>query len=387
VIARYAQSPRGFLRAADVKLLVDGREAFPEMLGAIAAARRTIEMESYILRPDRTGRRFGEALAAAARRGVRVRLMYDALGSLGLPSSYLRQLTSAGAAVSVYHPLILTRPSWAINRRNHRKLIVVDDAVAFTGGLNIADEYATKEDGGAGWRDTHMRLDGAQPARELRALFEDAWERAKPLPGSPAFAARPVEGQPPAPSVSDGVAAQVLGNDEFRNRRRIRRAHLYAINHARQYILIENAYFIPDRGVRRALVRAVRRGVKVAVAMAAVGSSDVAIAAYASRVLNSELLAAGVRLFEWRHGMLHAKTAVVDDAWAVVGSYNFDHRSLSHDLEVAVVVAEASFARRLREQTLADLGRCHEVTLAEHEARPWSRMLLESAAYQMRYWL
>jgi cardiolipin synthase len=181
------------------------------------------------------------------------------------------------------------------------------------------------------------------------------------------------------------VAVEVVSNQEFRHRRRIRRAYLHAIRNAQRYILIENAYFIPDRGIRRALLKAVQRGVKVAVAVAR--HNDVAVAAMASRALYGELLAGGVRLFEWPETMLHAKTAVIDDAWSVVGSYNLDHRSLFHNLEVVIVLADADFAARLREQNLADLKQCRELTLDEHGARPWWQTLLDSAAYQMRYWL
>ena len=395
VIERYAREAAQFIRADRIKLLVDGREAFPEMLAAIAAAARSVDLETYILRSDRTGERFADALAAAAARGVPVRLLYDAVGSLGLSSAFVQRLLGAGVQVSVYHPLLLSRPGWAINRRDHRKILVVDGAVSFTGGLNIASEYAAIEDGGGGWRDTHLRLDGAAVAAELAALFEHVWRRAKPVPG--ASAAQPVSlrpskppAGPPPPRGRDsrtfgGVAVHVISNQELRLRRRIRRAYLHAIHRAEYYILIENAYFIPDRGIRRALYRAVGRGVQVAVGVAR--HSDVEIAGRASRALYSELLLSGVRLFEWPAAMLHAKTAVIDDSWALVGTYNFDHRSLFHNLEVVVVAADAAFARRLREQTLADIARCQELTLQQHASRPWHEILLDAAAYQVRYWL
>ena len=386
-IGRYALRAEAFLEAQSVKLLVDGRQAFPAMLSAIAQARDTVDLETYILQSDRTGERFAQALIAAAGRGARVRVLFDAVGSLTLSASYVQRLLAGGVAVAVFRPLLVVPPSMALHRRDHRKVLVVDGRLAFTGGLNIADDCAPREEGGGGWRDTHMRLDGVQPAREFLALFEDTWRKAKPYPapaGGRAAAPEAPAGHAGTP-VADRVAVQVLSNQEFRQRRRIRRAHMYAINRARHYVLIENAYFIPDRGVRRALARAVRRGVKVAVALAQ--RSDVEIAAMASRALYGDLLASGVRLFEWPHAMLHAKTAVIDDAWAIVGTYNFDHRSLMHNLEVAVVVADPVFARALRDQTLADLGQSRELTLAQHESRPWRRMLLESAASQLRYWL
>lgn len=405
ILAVYARRPAQFERALSVKLLVDGREAYPEMLTAIESATATVVLETYILRADRTGTRFQEALCRAARRGVHVRLLYDYVGSLGLPDGFVRHLMDAGVEVAVYHPLVLDRPIWFMNRRDHRKILVVDRKVMFIGGLNIADDYAAAEDGGGGWRDTHVRLDGIEVAEEGERLFEMGWRKADVSGEMPTRAARLRAGlrarlrklvnirdawrrEPHAVSTlqdEKAVPVDVVGNDEFRYRWRISRAYLHAIRHARRYILIENAYFIPVRAVRQALARAVRRGVLVAVAVP--GHSDVPIAAHASRSLYGELLKSGVRIFEWPHGMLHAKTAVVDDAWAIVGSYNFDHRSLLHQLEAVAIVADHDFASRLREQSLADLAQCHEVTLGQHESRPRWQVLVDYGAYMLRHWL
>jgi cardiolipin synthase len=402
-LARYARAPQEFECAERVRLLVDGGEAYPEMLAAIEGARQTVDLETYMIRADRAGTRFRDALAGAAGRGAHVRLLYDYIGSLGLPDRFVRPLIRAGVAVAVYHPLVITRPSWAMNRRDHRKNLVVDGQVAFTGGLNIADEYDAPPELG-GWRDTHLRIEGAAPAGRIEELFEYGWQLAAPY-GERGPAARQLAsgmrrrlGRPLGPGarrrgleVSDalwargGVAVRIIGNREFRRRQDIRRAYLYAIQNAQRYVLIENAYFIPDRRVRRALARAAARRALVAVVLSR--NSDVTTAAYASRSLYSELLASGVRLFEWPLGMMHAKTAVIDDAWATVGSYNFDHRSLLHQLESVAVVADPVFARRLRDQMFADLAKCREITLMEHESRPWRQMLLESAAYLVRRWL
>ena len=401
----YARRPGRFLHASSVRLLVDGREAYPEMLAAIEKAAASVELETYILRADGTGGRFRDALCGAARRGVRVRVLYDYIGSLGLPDRFVRALTDAGVQVAVYRPLVLARPIWPMTRRDHRKILVVDQQVTFTGGLNIADDEAPAEDGGGGWRDTHVRIEGAEVAQEGARLFETAWRQAdvygergrrvarlkaelsaqvRKLAGIRRAWLRRVR-VAEAPHEVQGVPVHLISNDEFRYRWGIRRAYLYAIEHARDYILIENAYFIPARSVRRALARAIKRGVTVAVAVPRF--SDVPIVAYASRHLYAGQLKRGVRIFEWPEGMLHAKTAVIDDAWAIVGSYNFDHRSLFQQLEVVAVVVDPEFARRLRGQTLADLGRCHEVTHREHAARSFVRRALESAAYRLRDWL
>lgn len=395
-IQTYAIYRNRFAQARSLQLLVDGREAYPEMLAAIDAAERSIDLETYILADDATGKRFGFALARAAERGVKTRLLIDAMGSLELPVDFTRGLVSKGVEVRIYHPLRLARPTWAINRRDHRKILVADGRVSFTGGLNLSDEYASKEAGGRGWRDTHVRIEGEHAARALLALFEQAWAKAKHEPSATQAPAGlrwnpdqtpapfPPADVPPERTFAD-AAVQIVGNKEFANRRQIRRAYLHAIRNAKRYILIENAYFVPDRGIRRALYKAAKRGVVVAVAVAR--ESDVELSAMAGRALYSEHLDHGVRLFEWPRGMLHAKTAVVDDAWAIAGSYNLNMRSLIHDLEAVAVVADAGFAKALREQTLRDLALCEELTSEKHERRSWVRMLKESLAFQMRYWL
>jgi cardiolipin synthase A/B len=325
--------------------------------------------------------------------------MYDWIGSYSLPAAFVRELLDAGVDVRVYHPLVWRRPSWAINRRSHRKLLIVDRRIGFTGGLNIGDDYAPADQGGKGWRDTHVCLEGSEVAMRLEAAYNYAWNIATPYDASrkPVQRVRmglhhigrrlkrrwrrAADGRE-AMLEGGGIAVKILGNEEFRFRRRIHSAYLHAINNARRYVLIENAYFIPNRSVRQALMRAAGRGATVAVVLAS--HSDVPITTYASRYLYRELLSAGVRIFEWQEGMMHAKTAVIDDAWSIVGSYNFDHRSLLHQLELAAMIADGGFAATLRDRTLADIARCIEVTLDQHNRRHWWQRTLEWLAYLAR---
>jgi cardiolipin synthase len=399
LLRRYSRQDMRFVPASSVRLLVNAAQAFPTMLSAIDGAQQNVALETYILRADATGSAFQQSLLRAAARGVRVRLLYDWLGSFGLPASFLDKLVRSGVAVAAYHPLVLHRPVWVLNHRDHRKMLIVDGQVSFTGGLNLADEYATTPSGGEGWRDTQVRLDGPEVARKMAGLFTYGWRRAVPYERTLTRRAMLTWGlrrrlttwrrrQAERPDVTPGpgnLSVSVVGNEEFRFRRRIRRAYLKAICSAQRYVLIENAYFIPDRSVRRALTEAVRRGVVVAVVVPA--RSDVPITAYASRWVYGALLSGGVRIFEWPISMMHAKTAVFDDAWTIVGSYNFDRRSLLHQLESVVVVADPGLAAQLRDQTLADISRCNEVWLDAHKKRPWWQKTLEYLAYLLRHWL
>jgi cardiolipin synthase len=307
-------------------------------------------------------------------------------------AAFVKELAEGGVEVAVYHPLRLARPNWAWNRRDHRKILVVDDELAFTGGLGLTDEYAPEEDGGLGWRDTHLRAEGPAVARALAALFDSVWARSEAKDGS-----RLREIPPPRPgsrqevpeaffAPSTGkVLMSVIANTEYRRRREIRQAYRFAIDRAEHYVLIENAYFIPDPAFRRALTAAARRGVLVAVVVARQG--DVPVAALASRATFTELLAGGVRIFEWPGAMLHAKTAVIDDSWAMVGSYNLDHRSLFHNLEAVVTIPNRSFARDLKDATLDDIEKSREITLADHEKRPLVQRWKESLCFGFRFWL
>lgn len=357
-----------------VRLLRDGREAYPEMLAAIESARSTAHLETYILRSDRAGLRFAAALMSAAQRGVAARLLYDAVGSLGLDASFTAALANSGVQLAVYRPLFDSAPLMRLSKRDHRKILVVDGSKAFAGGLNIADDYAPLEDGGHGWRDNHASVEGPAAA-ELDAAFLEVWDaqtgqrhRAGPAP-------------PP-----DGPAwVRVLTNRTFLRRHRIGRAYRRALHRAKSTIDIASAYFLPDVWTRRALKLAARRGVRVRLLVPA--RSDVELVRWAGRRLYDELLSGGARVFEYEGSILHAKTAIVDGVWGAVGSYNMDPLSLWHSLEVTLNVVDESFGRELADAFEADLEKARELSVEEWRKRPWSERVREAASGLLSPWL
>lgn len=353
---------------------MDGGDGFAAMLDAIAEATRYVHLETYILEEDTMGRTFARLLIETSKRGVDVRLIYDGLGGYGLSADYRFALRDAGVQIAQYRPLSLRRRRWS--RRDHRKILVVDGRVGFVGGLNIADDYAPVDVGGAGWRDTHCRIEGPVVAR-LDQMFWNTWHRAKGTP----YAAYP---RPASAEAPGGARAQAIGSDHWGRRMAIRRHYLHAIRTATDYIYIANAYFVPDPGIRRALIRAARRGVSVNVLTSE--DSDLKTVQYASEGGFARFLRRGVHLHLYEKTNMHAKTAVIDGVWSVIGSYNLDYMSLMHNLEVVVEVVDRQVGAQMKAMYEADLAHCHELTLEVWRRRPWWRKLATWFFSKFRRW-
>lgn len=355
-----------------IRLLRDGAEALPRMLDAIRGAAREVLVEMYWLDSSPIGRELVAALEARARAGVAVRLLYDAIGSLGVDRAMYDGLLAAGGEVIEYNPIAPWRRRFrltSVSRRDHRKIVVVDARVAFVGGLNIGMEWAPAEAGGGGWRDDVAEVHG--PACErVRALFFDVWCKqggAAPEDVSPR-SRRQLAGALRHELSRDDVT--ILGHDAWGARRAIRRAYLSRINLARRRVLIVNSYFVPDLRMRRALHRAARRGAEVRIIVPRM--SDVPAVTYAGQALYTGLLRKGVHIHEWTGRVLHAKSAVIDD-WATTGSFNLDYRSLRYNLEANVASAQPAFVAQMERSIREDLAaRCEPVDLAAWTARPWS---------------
>jgi cardiolipin synthase A/B len=354
----------------EVQLLAENEHAFERMRDALRAARRSIWAESYIIKNDETGQRFMDLLAEKARQGVEVRLLYDAVGSFRIDAVRRKALLAAGGRASVFLPMNPLRKRWAVNLRNHRKLIVVDGEIGFTGGMNIGNEYSgqlrrklrtARRPEADHFQDAHLRLRGPAVA-ELAQTFAEDW----------AFATGEELALPPVPAPCDGhgtvdirdedgsaVAAIIpSGPDQRHNAAGM--LYFAGIAAAARRIWLETAYFIPEPALLQALVSSSLRGVDVRIIVPAI--SDVGIVRAAARSYYPALLRGGVRVFEYQPCMLHSKTLVVDGRWGMVGSANTDIRSFRLNWELGALVMGREFARRMEARFETDAADSLEVT-------------------------
>jgi cardiolipin synthase len=336
-----------------VDVLLNAEATYPAELQAIAQARESLDAAFYVFRADETGRAFRDALVAAARRGVRVRLLLDAFGCAG-SGRFFRPLRHGSGKVARFLP-VTPWQGWSLNLRNHRKILIADGTIGFTGGLNVGDEYLGTRRLGA-WRDTHLRIQG--PAvHDLAAVFEDDWAFAV---GEPRSALGPV----PEP-FADGSPVQILPSGPDDRAEAIFRVNLAAIAAAQHSIELTTPYFVPDRPIAEALITAALRGIKVRLLLP--GKNNQRLTALASRSYWDELLDVGVEILSYAPGMVHAKTLLVDRRWAAVGSANMDVRSFRLNFEINALLygplearvlggafdADVALAERVERQTFA----------------------------------
>jgi cardiolipin synthase len=353
-----------------VTVLKNGVQIFPSMLTAIRNARKTINLEFYIYWDGEIGRQFAEALAERARAGVQVKVILDAVGSAPMSETLTDFMQRNGIDLEWYHPLrwyTLSR----VNHRTHRKLLVVDGEIGFTGGVGIADEWLGDADSKDHWRETVIRVEGPV-VTQMQFAFMDNWvkSRGELLTGLDYFPAVEKRGE---------HLAQVIKSSPSEGSSTVKLLYIVSIVSAEKSIYINNAYFVPDSDTRRALETAVRRGVDVRVIVPG-EHTDVPIVRQASRWHYELLLRRGIRIFEYEPTMMHAKTMVVDGAWVTIGSSNFDDRSFRLNDEVNVNVYDEGVARQLEEHFFEDLRRCHEITLRKWFRRPIFDRVKENVA-------
>lgn len=359
-----------------VRLLRDGREAYPAMLEAIAGARREVLFEMYWIQGDRAGLMFRDALVAKAKEGVDVRVSYDAVGSISAPSSMWQPLVAAGGDVCEFgsvSPLLARFRFDQINFRDHRKILVVDSETAFTGGMNVGDPWLPREQGGDDWRDDGIEVRGPV-AEDLRSLFFENWLRmGRAVPRDAGRLPRRPSGR-----------VVVLANQHGRARG-IRTAYLRAIRRAKRRIDITNPYFLPGPFFLSALYGAQRRGVEVRILIP--GQSDVWVVSMAMSSLIGRLLESNARVFAYQGRILHAKTAVVDETFATVGTYNLDARSRRYNRECNIAVHDRDVARAIRASFEKDLETSAELSLATWKQRSLAHRFFAWFAYPLRQFL
>jgi len=347
-------------------LLENGDEIFPAMIRDIRAAKKSVNLETYIFKPDRAGREVADALMAAARRGVEVRLLVDAWGS---KFKDLRQeFDDAGVQAKKFRP-VNPFALHKIGRRTHRKILVVDGRIAYTGGLGIDDRWLGDARNKDEWRDTQVRAEGPVAA-QMQAIFSEDWTftTGQILAGDLFY---------PKIEPSGTVLSQAIKASRGDSTSLSKMLFYIAIESATKKIYIENAYFLPDKQVRRALIDAVGRGVDVQVIVPG-RNIDIPMVRQASWSHYGELLQGGIQIWEYEPSMMHNKTMVVDGIYSTVGSINFSSRSMSMNAEESLAFYDRDFGARMEDMFHRDRKHCEQITYAEWKHRGFTKRISET---------
>jgi cardiolipin synthase len=382
--------PTVLVAGHDLTLFVETHPLIAAMVRDISQARRRVWLEVYIFHHDAAAQAVAEALKERARAGVDVRVLYDAIGSNATPASFFRELQQAGVKVRCFHSVweALWRFSFLriLNRRDHRKLLVLDEEIAYFGGMNIIDAGHTHTINraehlplSAGWRDVHVRLSGPQQA-EIAESFDRSWRRAR----NEEVTRRP-RAYRQAQLAAGEESIQFFDSGPGLKYSRAARLFSRLIGHARQRVTLSMAYFLPVGRVLGALLRAPRRCVRMSVVVP--GASDVPLVQHATRHLYTRLLRRRFRIYERQGNMLHSKVMIVDDEWAVLGSCNLDARSLWINYEFLAVIHSRSLAKALNEIVAHEIAHSRRITLKEYLERRWWWRWLDWLAWLFRWWL
>jgi cardiolipin synthase A/B len=365
------------------ELLIDGKQAYPEMLRAVAEARDSVNIESYIFEDDGVGRRFGKFFIERQTAGVQVNIIYDSYGSSRTSNGFFEGLSKAGVLTVAFNPLGEKKTDHPFYRRDHRKILIVDGKVGFTGGINISDLYGPKRGDyegeskkGEPWRDTQVKIEGPG-VNGMQQLFVKEWERQDGPPLSQRNYFPQIERK------GDDLV-RVLGSAPGDNYL-VYLMYLSAITHARHSVHLTVSYFAPDGQMMKALTDAARNGIDVRIVFP--HTSDLPGFVTAARSHYSELLAAGVRVYERAGVMLHAKTAVIDSVWSTVGSTNFERWSFMRNNEVNAVIVSRRFARQMENLFDADVRQSQAIDKDQWKKRPFMQKVKEWFVARISYWL
>jgi len=357
-----------------IESLVNGVQIFPAMLAAIESAQHSVCFETFIFWADPIGRQVKDALCAAAKRGARVHVLIDWIGGRNLGEGILEALHDAGVDVQLYHPL-----SWyhlhRMNNRTHRKLLVIDGRVGFTGGVGVAQIWTGNAEDPQHWRDTHYRVTGPVVA-QIQAAFLDNWMKTT---------GQVLHGQEYFPDLARAgeSRAQMFTSSAQQGADSMQLMVALALGAASREIWIQNAYFVPDELTTRSLIAAAQRGVKVHI-MVPGKRTDAVVVRRASQAAWGRLLAAGIEILEYLPTMLHCKVMVVDGMWCSLGSANFDTRSFRVNDEANLNIWDEDFARQQIELLTADRQHCRVYEYERWRKRPWPRRLIEHCAALLR---
>ena len=373
-----------------VTLLQDGPSTYQALYGAMAAAKNSIDMESYIIEDDEVGQRFATELKAAVARGVVVNLIYDSVGSIDTPKAYFDDLAAHGVNTLQFNPVdpLKAKAGWDVNQRDHRKLTIIDGHTAFVGGINISSVYSggsfsqhSKNEPGHGqkvpWRDTDLQMDGPVVA-DFQKLFMDTWARqkGKPMASADYF---------PQIGRQGDVVVRAIGGTSTEPYSQIYATLVSAIRSSSTSILLANAYFDPDPQLMGAIIDAARRGVDVQLLLPSI--SDTWLVSAAGRRHYGKLLEAGVKIYQRQGALLHSKTTLIDGVWCAVGSTNLDWRSFLHNDEIDAIVLSQSFGDQMRAAFQADLAQSQQLTMEKWSDRGLWLRVQEMSAGMWEYWL
>lgn len=350
----------------DARLLMNGDQIFPAMLKDIREAKKTVNLESYIFMPDEAGRQFADAMVEAAHRGVQVRFLIDAVG--GKLGNLEPLLEAAGVQAHEFRPLRLFSIH-KVGNRTHRKILVVDGRIAYTGGLGIEKRWLGDARNQNEWRDTQVRVEGPVAA-QMQAIFSEDWTytTGEILGGDDFYPEIPKAGS---------IRSQAIKASRSDSSSKSKMLYYVAVQSATKSIHLANAYFLPDAQVRKALIEAVQRGVDVQV-MVPGSHIDLPMVRFASWMHYGELLEGGVKIFEYMPTMLHNKTVTIDGIYSIVGSINFDARSMNRNAEEALAFFDRDFAGKMEEMFQKDKQRCREITFDEWDNRGAHRRIIET---------
>jgi cardiolipin synthase len=384
VVESVTESP--LTKGNKVTLLADGQAAYAAMFKAIQSATDHINLETYIVDDDDAGREFSDLLLKKQAEGVQVNLIYDSVGSITTPAAFFQRLRDGGIQVVEFNPInpLKARWNWLLAHADHRKMLIVDGKIAITGGINISSVYSSKpsgrdEDEGVPlpWRDTDVRIEGPAVA-EFQKLFLDTWSKQN----GPRLSERNYY---PRMKGDGNALVRVVGSTPGSDNRITFIVYVAAVTYAEHSIHLTNAYFIPDDQILKSFTDAAGRGVDVKIILP--GSTDSTLALYAARYNYSALLESGVKIYERRNALLHAKTAVIDGVWSTVGSTNLDYWSLLNNDEVNAVVLSREFAAEMEKSFAKDLAESHEIKWEEWKERPVFSKTREWFAHLFVRWL